>query len=63
MCLIGTEATDVSLPRLVMLSWLTSLRWATLPWLEPAHKPSSSMEVQPINVASEMANCCITPGE
>ena len=50
-----------SLPRLVMLSWLTSLRWATLPWFEPDRGLSPSMDVHAMRVASEMANCCRIP--
>lgn len=50
------------LPLLVMLSWLVSLRCATLPCLEPAQIPSSSIDLQPSKVASDKANCAINPG-
>lgn len=49
------------LPRLVMLSWLTSLRWATLPWFEPDRGLSPSIEDHARRVASEIANCCSMP--
>lgn len=49
------------LPRLVMLSWLTSLRWATLPWLDPDRGLSPSIDDQARRVASEIANCCRMP--
>lgn len=49
------------LPRLVMLSWLTSLRWATLPWFEPDRGLSPSIDDHAMSVASEIANCCSMP--
>lgn len=49
------------LPRLVMLSWLTSLRWATLPWFDPDRGLSPSIDDQARSVASEIANCCRIP--
>lgn len=49
------------LPLLVMLSWFTSLRCATLPWFDPERGLSPSMDDQAKRVASEMANCCRIP--
>lgn len=59
--IMSFEVVCSPLPLLVILSWLTSLRCATLPWFEPDRGLSPSIDDQAKSVASEIANCCRIP--